>query len=98
MFVLVTWVFFRARNFSDASAMLRRMMFIGPGGVEWYYVPALAAIALATVLHVWVLMRRERDLRLDLTRPVAWPALTVLLLLVLLYAPFGTNPFIYFQF
>jgi alginate O-acetyltransferase complex protein AlgI len=98
LFVLLTWVFFRARNFSDAWAMLRKMMFIGPHGVEWYYVPALAAIGLGAALHVWVLLRHERDLRLDLTRPVAWPALTVLLLLVLLYAPFGTNPFIYFQF
>ncbi|HTK31728.1 MAG TPA: MBOAT family O-acyltransferase [Candidatus Saccharimonadaceae bacterium] len=97
-FVLVTWVFFRAPSFATAWAYLGKLAFLDAGGMDWYYVQGLVVIGLGAALHVWVKARGERDLRLDLTRAAAWPALAVLLLLVLLYAPFGTNPFIYFQF
>jgi alginate O-acetyltransferase complex protein AlgI len=97
-FVLVTWVFFRAPSFRAAWVYLGKLAFLEAGGIDWYYVQGLVVIGLGAGLHVWVKGRGERDLRLDLTRAAAWPALAVLVLLVLLYAPFGTNPFIYFQF
>jgi len=98
VFALVTWVFFRAQNFDVAWTYLGKMAFIDPGGFSWYYVQGLAAIALGAAGHVWVKLRSERDLVLDLRQPLAWPAAAFLLLLVLLYAPFEANPFIYFQF
>jgi alginate O-acetyltransferase complex protein AlgI len=98
VFVLVTWVFFRSPDFATAGAMLRRMAFLESGGIVWAYAQALVVMALAVMAHLWSVAHDDRSPSLDLRRPLAWPALTVVLLLVLLYAPFGTNPFIYFQF
>ena len=45
-----------------------------------------------------VLWRQERELLLDLRRPMAWTAAAVAMILVLMFSPFSSNPFIYFQF
>ncbi len=98
VFVLVTWVFFRAQNFSIAWTMLGKMAFLDRGGAHWYYTYAMVALAVGALLHVWVVLRKERDLSLDLRAPLAWPATAGVLLVILLFAPFGNSPFIYFQF
>ncbi len=98
VFVLITWVFFRSPDFHTAGLMLRQMFTPTAGGIRWAYVQAMVALALAVGSHVWSVLHEDRSPGLDLRRPLAWPALTAVLLLVLLYAPFGTNPFIYFQF
>ena len=42
LFLLVTWVLFRAPDFTTAWTMLRRMAFLGgTGGIEWYYVQGI---------------------------------------------------------
>jgi len=98
VFVLVTWVVFRAPDLPTAWIYLRKMAFLDGGGAEWFYIHAMVALALGAVGHVVVLLRGERDLTLDLRRPVAWVGLAFLGLLILLFAPIGSNPFIYFQF
>ena len=98
VFVLVTWVFFRSPTFAGAWAMLHRMFVPSGGGIAWVYVQAAIVLVLAVAAHVWSVRHDDRSPSLDLRQPLAWPALVVVLLLVLLYAPFGTNPFIYFQF
>jgi alginate O-acetyltransferase complex protein AlgI len=98
LFVLVTWVFFRSPTFASAWTLLRRMFLPSTGGIAWAYVQAMVVIVLAAAAHVWSVMHEDRSPSLDLRRAIAWPALAAVLLLILLYAPFGTNPFIYFQF
>jgi alginate O-acetyltransferase complex protein AlgI len=98
VFVLVTWVFFRSPTFDVAWTLLGRMFAFDGAGIRWIYVQAAVVMALAVVAHVWSIRNADRSPSLDLRRPIAWPALTAVLLLILLYAPFGTNPFIYFQF
>ena len=98
VFVLVTWVFFRSPSFGAAWTMLGRMFLPAGGGIEWVYVQAMVVLALATIAHAWSIRHDDRSPALDLRRPEAWPVLAAVLLLILLYAPFGTNPFIYFQF
>jgi alginate O-acetyltransferase complex protein AlgI len=98
VFVLVTWVFFRAQTFGDAWTMLRKMAFLDTRGASWLYVQALAAIGLAVVAHVWVAARNERELLVDLRRPLAWTVAFAGILMVLFFSPFSSNPFIYFQF
>ena len=97
-FVLVTWVFFRAGDFGTAWTYLGKMAGVIPGGAHWYYVYALVVIGLGAAGQVAVVLRGERDLGLDLRRPLAWVGLAFILLVVLLFAPFDANPFIYFQF
>jgi alginate O-acetyltransferase complex protein AlgI len=98
LYVLVTWVFFRAQTFGDAWTMLRKMAFLDTHGASWLYVQALAAIGLSVIAHVWVAARNERELLIDLRRPLAWTVAFAGILLVLFFSPFSSNPFIYFQF
>jgi alginate O-acetyltransferase complex protein AlgI len=98
LFVLVTWVFFRAPDFPTAWAMLRKMAFLDSGGAAWYYVYAMAALGLGALLHLWVVARGERDLVLDLRQPLAWVAVLGIAMVVLFFAPLNSSPFIYFQF
>jgi alginate O-acetyltransferase complex protein AlgI len=98
VFVLVTWVFFRAPDFATAWAFLDRMVAPMSGGIAWYRVEALVVLALGAGIHGAVVLRRDRDLELDLRRPEMVAAALGLALLVFLYAPFGVSPFIYFQF
>ena len=98
VFVLVTWVFFRAADFTTAWAYLRKMAFIGHWGIEWYYVQAMVVLMIAAALHVAVVLRGDRDLSFDLSRPLVWGLVVGVLVVILLYAPFGNSPFIYFQF
>ena len=98
VFVLITWVFFRSSDFDTARVMLSKMAFFDPSGVRWYHVQAITVLVLAVLLHVSAVLRGDRSPRLDLGRPLAWSGLAALLLVILLFAPFGSNPFIYFQF
>ncbi len=98
LFVLVAWVFFRARDFATAWTVLRKLAFLEPLGSHWIAVYAAVALALGVGAHVWVVLRHERELLLDLRRPMAWTALALIGLAVLWFSPFSANPFIYFQF
>jgi alginate O-acetyltransferase complex protein AlgI len=98
LFVLVGWVFFRAPTFADAWVVLRKLAFLDLAGARWVFVPAVVALTIGVVLHLAVLLRRERELLLDFRQPMAWVGVAAGLLLVLLFAPFNSNPFIYFQF
>jgi alginate O-acetyltransferase complex protein AlgI len=99
LFLLVTWVLFRAPDFATAGTMLRRMAFLdGTGGIRWFYVQGIVALAVGVTLHLWSARHEDRSPALDLGRPLAWPALAALLLALILFAPAGRSPFIYLQF
>jgi alginate O-acetyltransferase complex protein AlgI len=98
LFVIVGWVFFRSQDFVTATVVLRKMAFLEPAGSHWFRVQAAVVLVAAVGLHLAVLWRRERELLLDLRQPLAWTAAVIALLLVILFSPFSTNPFIYFQF
>ena len=98
VFVLVTWVFFRAPDFATAALYLEKMAWIDASGIDWFYLHAMIVVGLAIALHVSVVLRDDRDPHLDLRRPISWGVATALVIVILLYAPFGTSPFIYFQF
>jgi len=98
LFVMLGWVFFRAKDFSTAGVVFRKMAFLEPGGSHWVQLPATVVLGAAVVLHVAVVMRGERELLPDLRVPMHVVAVALAMLLVLMFSPFSTNPFIYFQF
>ncbi len=98
VFVLVTWVFFRAQNFSTAWTYLQKLAFANARGIEWYYVQAMVVIALGAALHIAVVLRDDRELVIDFQRPIMWGVAVGMMIVILLYSPFGNSPFIYFQF
>lgn len=96
--VFLAWLFFRAPNLTDASAMLRDL-----GQLDWRpeYWPAILALALlaGVVVLTDLLLERRDDQYLFQSRPgFSWATATVLLTGVALFGAAGSSAFIYFQF
>jgi alginate O-acetyltransferase complex protein AlgI len=98
LFVMLGWVFFRAQDLASALVVFRKLAFLDPTGSHWIQVPATVVLAAAAVLHAVVYATRERELLPDLRRPVHVAGVMLAWLLVLMFSPFSTDPFIYFQF
>lgn len=100
LFLLVTWVFFRAADFPTAFAILRKMLGLSGGGLAWVYTP-LWFIAPAVVSAYLIGRWHEQKRRVWRIAPDALytPALCLAVVLaLLLLAPIDSTPFIYFQF
>ena len=100
-FVCFTWVFFRAPSFGDAWLIVRKMCFLAPGGTHEVKA-GFVVLVLLMILGHWAgtraFDRLERGApwaRLPGMEAFAYATVIYLLLLV---APDGTQPFIYFQF
>ena len=95
--VLAGWVLFRSESLDTAVAYLLRML-TGADGIDWFPPLAIAAIACLVAEHLLWLTRFRPMMRLPFD---AWysPILTAIMVWVLLlYAPVGFRPFVYFQF
>ncbi|MEE2935990.1 MAG: MBOAT family protein [Planctomycetota bacterium] len=95
--VLLGWVLFRSPDLSIANTMLIRMATLADG-IAWY--PPLATLALACLLveHVAWRTRLRKAMRLPINAWYSPIATTVMVWALLLYAPRGFRPFVYFQF
>jgi hypothetical protein len=91
-------VFFRSQDFATAGVVFRKLAFLDPGGSHWVQLPATVVLAVSALLHVAVAARREQELLPDLRNPMHVVGVMVAWMLVLMFSPFSTNPFIYFQF
>jgi alginate O-acetyltransferase complex protein AlgI len=99
--VNITWVFFRAPDFSSAARMLRSMLLIDRGGdpvlQTWFVVSAAGTIAAMLAIH-WYM--RDRDLHSVVERipATAVGAMWGAMLFAIAITQGGSNAFIYFQF
>ena len=93
-FVCFAWVFFRAESLGQAVEILQRIFTIG------WADPQMPLLLLLLVVSVWVYQFvYESPLRGWLEKPVVKVGLAVVMILwMLLFAPGGGEPFIYFQF
>ncbi len=103
-FILITiaWVFFRARSFEEATAILKKIMtFKGP-----LYIgsPAFAAYSIFGILFLLYMEFRTRFLKKNLSffnHPNPWIrklSYTFIIILILTIGVFDGGQFIYFQF
>lgn len=100
LFVTAVWVLFRAPDTATMLTVYSKMLFIEPSGVSWYYHYFFVAAFLMIIGHVAGSMRREDDLiffKTPYSFQAAFATVTTLLI-IYLFAPTNTNPFIYFQF
>lgn len=95
--VLVGWVLFRSPDLASATTILGRMVTLAPG-IEWY--PPLVVGGLCCMLadHVAWQTRLRRAMRLPFAAWYSPIATTIMLWALLIYAPRGFRPFVYFQF
>ena len=94
VFVCFAWVFFRAESLSQATTILQRIFVTG------WADPQMPLLLLLLVVSVWVYQFvYESALRSWIEKPFVKVALALTMILwMLLFAPGGTEPFIYFQF
>jgi alginate O-acetyltransferase complex protein AlgI len=102
--VLLSWVFFRAKNMSDAGYILKHMFtgwnkmpYLGPSAFE-----TVLGIALIVLLYCIQLLQYRGVISIYMSpssvpRPLRWAGYAMLLIMI---AMFGvtSNKFIYFQF
>ena len=95
--VLVAWVLFRAPTFAAAGTVVRTM-FTAPGGLRWFYVPALIGPLFLLLSHGRTLVGCET--RWEDREDDFWSrtVLCALIWAILLFRERSANPFIYFQF
>ena len=95
--VLVGWVLFRSENLSVAVGILQRMATL-PAGIDWYPPLAIAALICCVAEHAAWRTRLRIAMRLPFDAWYSPIATTLMLWALLLYAPRGFRPFVYFQF
>lgn len=95
--VMVGWVLFRSSDLEQAMTVLRRIV-TGAAGIDWYPPLAIAAIACMVLEHAAWRTRLRRAMRLPYDAWYTPIATTLLIWTLLLYAPRGFRPFVYFQF
>lgn len=95
--VLLGWVLFRSPDLAIAKTMLIRMATLADG-IAWYPPLALLALACLLVEHVAWRTRLRKAMRLPINAWYSPIATTVMVWALLLYAPRGFRPFVYFQF
>ncbi len=97
LIVLVGWVLFRSESISQTTVLLKRIVTLSDG-INWFPPLALLAVGCLVLEHLAWRTRLRRAMRLPYA---AWysPVFTAILIWVLLlYAPRGFRPFVYFQF
>lgn len=95
--VLLGWVLFRATSLEQALQILASMM-TGQAGVHW--MPPLVLVVLLSMLveHLVWATRWRRAMRLPIDQWYSPVATTLMIGALVLYAPRGFSPFVYFQF
>lgn len=95
--VLIGWVLFRSRDLQDLSTILSRMTTFS-SGIDWYPPLTIAAIACLVAEQIAWKTRLRIAMRLPATRWYSPIVTVVMIWALLLYAPQGFRPFVYFQF
>ena len=63
-FVCITWVFFRAQNFSTAIVILRKMIGVDQGGIVHFYSPLFGLLPIVIIGHLLGILA-ARQMRLS---------------------------------
>ncbi len=98
LWIAVACVLFRSPSMDIAWQVTKKLLFINPAGVNWFFFQAVFYIVV--VLAGGFMMRAWKlDLaKIDLKQPYVPPLIASQYLFAFLFAAGGTSPFIYFQF
>ena len=95
--VISGWVLFRSESLADAGIVFHQML-TWSGGITWYPPLAIGALAVLVVEHIAWQTKLRRAMRLPIGAWYSPIATTILIWALVLYAPQGFRPFVYFQF
>ena len=95
--VLIGWILFRSSDVGQSATILNRMITLSDG-IDWFPPLALGAIGCLIAEHLAWRTKLRRAMRLPAFAWYSPIVTTVLVWALLLYAPRGFRPFVYFQF
>ncbi|KAA1261721.1 Peptidoglycan O-acetyltransferase [Rubripirellula obstinata] len=95
--VLTGWVLFRSPDFATAMSVYRQVLTMADG-ILWLPPLAIAAIGCLAMEHLAWRTRLRRAMRLPADRWYSPIAIAIMIWCLILYAPQGFRPFVYFQF
>ncbi len=103
--ICITWILFRAANFSEAWYILTHLfsnwdfsMVETQNFRLYYFIPALIAIALLELVQFGDNRDRIRRVILSMPTQLRWPAYASIVCFVILMGVYQSEQFIYFQF
>ncbi len=98
IFIGVTWVFFRATDFSISSLMIQKMFYLtNSSGINWYATSLVIAIP-ALIVCDYIGNQLNKEVKLNLKSFKGLFVVFFILLGVVFLAPQNPSPFIYSQF
>ncbi len=95
--VLIGWILFRSSDFSAASVYLARMLTLADG-IDWFPPLVIGALACLVLEHTAWRTRLRLAMRLPALAWYSPIATSIMIWALVLYAPKGFRPFVYFQF
>jgi len=95
--VLFGWVLFRSPNLEVCGTVFQRLLW-PHSGIDWFPPLVLAAMGCMIAEHIAWRTRLRHAMRLPWDRWYSPIATAVMVWCLVLYAPRGLTPFVYFQF
>jgi alginate O-acetyltransferase complex protein AlgI len=100
LFVTLSWVPFRAQDPATMLLVFQKLFYMNSTGASWFYQAVFLAIVWCIIGHLFGSLRQEDEL-IFFETPYSYQAafaVSGMLLLIYVFAPTNTSPFIYFQF
>jgi len=100
VFVLLTWVPFRCQDLSTTLIYFKGLFF-GSGEVVWFHTPSIVVMLGVIIWHMLYRNKRRVLALFPTDKPLRVPAFAViccLVMMLMIFSPVNTSPFIYFQF
>lgn len=98
LFVILAWIPFRAATFDHTMAIFAKLTGAGDG-IRWAHTPTLVVLIAVAAWYIWnALGVRARIEPVISGRWLYVFEVTLLVTLLVMFAPGNTSPFIYFQF
>lgn len=101
LFVMLCWLPFRSPDWNTTQVYLGRMFSLSSDGIDWMPPVVIALLGAAMVWHASYVLNWRFLISFPRTKIANTPTLSVvfsLVMLIILFAPLNTSPFIYFQF
>ena len=95
--ILFGWVLFRSPNLQVAFTVFAKMSTLS-AGIDWFPPLAIGALACLALDHIVWRTRLRRAMRLPALAWYSPVAASIMIWALLIYAPSGFRPFVYFQF
>jgi alginate O-acetyltransferase complex protein AlgI len=96
--LVVSCVFFRSPSTEITVQVFRKLLFINPDGITWFFLPAFVYIVIVLGGGLFLRSTKIEFTKIDLKQSYMMPLIVTQYLVAFLFASTNPAPFFYFQF